>query len=165
VRARREGLIRVAREIEEHIVGVLIDRAFYLHGPDVQRLRDDLGRLRVDLHSEASRRLLTTLRVLADAGTVPTIAAVARQSGVPAAHVDRILEEVNAGLIVDLDGLYDDLLDVRRRVELESLGRVLVRIADEAGSWDVVAVAEAVIPFVEMVVGCVCHESASRHPC
>jgi hypothetical protein len=128
----RACLAALARDLEERLVGVLLDRAAYLHAPDVDRLRRDLDRLRVgDLRDERCRRILAALRTLADAATVPTIEAVARESGVPVAHVRRIHDFVVDGAIVHLEAIEDALLDVRRRIEIATLGLVLLVMANQ----------------------------------
>lgn len=148
----RASLLARARDLEELIVGLLIDFGAYLHGPDPERLQDELRRLRVELRHVTPSLLLLALRRLAAAGRVPTVEAVATESGIAPAHVKRLVDEVAD--IVDLRALEDELLDVRRRVELDSLASVLQAVAFGAGRRDVeriFAAAAAVVDAVRFV--------------
>ncbi len=159
-------LQELALTFEEHVIGVLIDRGGgYLHGsPDIVRLRHDLARLRVsDLRDERCILVLAALRALTIAGTAPTIERVATEAAIPIPHLTGILDEVWHGAIVNLEVLEDMIFDIRRRIDLDLLARVLAQIAIDAEARDIEAVATAAIPFIQVVRRVHLSERQERH--
>jgi hypothetical protein len=145
-------LAALASALEEQLAGVLIERGGgYLRGgyvfppggeepewiagePDLPRLRQDIARLRVrKLRDERIALALAAIRSLAERGISPTVGAVARESGVPAAHLQRVHDDVADNAIVHLEALQDQLADIRLRIQLFEIfhaGLVLVERFD-----------------------------------